>query len=95
MTLESSGNILNIFGVTQDSSASLFDVDVNVQGTFSVLDTSGVNPVTFSSVVDVSGNPVLGLEMPTIVQNLSIIPSNHILVNINGFTYAINVALIG
>jgi hypothetical protein len=67
VTMHTSGTTLNIFGVTQDSSAIAFPITVNVEGSLGMSDPSG-NTTTFSTVLDTSNNvPTLGLTLPTTV----------------------------
>jgi len=91
VTLESSGNVLEIFGVTQDLSANLFPINVNVGGSLAVTDASG-HSTQFSTVVDSSGMYTLGLNLPdssgvlavTAVPHAAVLP-----IVINGVTYYI------
>ena len=60
--MESSGTTLNVFGVTQDTSAILFPIHVAVKGSLDIINTSSTNQTSLNTVYDVSANTyTLGL----------------------------------
>ena len=92
VTMHTTGTTLNIFGVTQDSSAVAFPITVNVEGSLGVSDPSG-NTTTFSTVLDTSNNvPTLGLTLPSVPLSAQAGGSPSLLpVVVNGTIYYIQI----
>jgi hypothetical protein len=87
VTMESSGTTLNVFGVTQDTSAILFPVNVNVNGGLGVQ-----NSYKFNVFTDTSTNKYINIDSSnTTVPTLGTqVPDYSMPIYINGVAYLIN-----
>ena len=90
VTMGTSGQTLAIFGVTQDTSAILFPIEVSIKGSLLLTDSSSVNTSTITTTVDVSNNYVLGLIVPTGPISGTQIPDYNMPIYINGQSYLLN-----
>jgi len=82
-------NILNVVGVTQDLSQNVFSIGMNVGGYLSLQTDSSSS--SFSTVTDGSGEYVLGITTPNVVESGSSIPTEKIKIKINNTYYYLNV----
>ena len=87
VTMESSGTTLNVFGVTQDTSAILFPINVNVNGGLGVQ-----NSYKFNVFTDTSTNKYINIDSSnTTVPTLGTqVPDYSMPIYINGVAYLIN-----
>jgi hypothetical protein len=91
VTFDTSGTTLNIYGVTQDSSATPFPIEVAVKGELTISDYSGNYPYSLSSTsgsitLDTSNNSVNELTPGVLIPVTS---DGKLLININGVNYYI------